>query len=640
MKGKIISNTLLFIFIVIFIVAFKIVFGDPNTLVAVTTITAMLMFLQRDLTATPIKNTFKLVALNLFIGIAAIIATSNMWIAIPVNFITMFILSYSLCSSLRNPMYLPFSLQYLFILANPVSGNEVYVRLVALVVGALLIMALQLLVNRNKVTKSGNKILTEVCDNLLKEINLIKESKDITECSTIINKSLGSFRDMIHDKREEDYYLTEEGRVKLNLIVALEKINIHLRNINDAKQVEEILSDTYSVVEEAKEYFRTDKLPENIYNNCEKILEKYEKNNETSTMVLDILNSIVFLVDTVVELSNLEKKNYNTIYKLEGIPKEFKNSLLDIKNLKNKSLKFSYAIKVSVGITLAAFIMNYFNLEEGRWIMFTILSLVTPLYEMSKRKYKARILATVIGAIIIMILFTVFTDDISRMLILMLSGYIGNYIPEYKYNMICVTVSAVGAAILSSGNTTVVSIERILFVVLGLILAILINKFIYPYKIEDSIKDLSSMYRDVIKKMIKEVIASLNGVNNTTAMNNLFITSSLIEDKIMLNNQALNDVNTSTILMENRLLVSSVYQLYISVVKGKIDKKDLKVIIKNINELLKDRHRDVNEVIDRMKNGMEAINDINDKLIITRIVEILGALEQSKNGKVALANNF
>ena len=136
-KKLVISKTIIFIFVVGFVIAFKSIFGDANTLIGVTTATAMLMLLQKDLTLSPIKNTALLIILNVVIGLAATIASMNMWIAIPVNFIMMFVLSYSLCYNLKSPVYLPFSLQYLFLLVNPVSDDRLPMRFLSLVVGVL-----------------------------------------------------------------------------------------------------------------------------------------------------------------------------------------------------------------------------------------------------------------------------------------------------------------------------------------------------------------------------------------------------------------------------------------------------------------------------------------------------------------------
>ena len=108
-----------------------------------------------------------------------------------------------------------------------------------------------------------------------------------------------------------------------------------------------------------------------------------------------------------------------------------------------------------------AYDLDYFKLPEGRWILFTILSLTTPLYETSKAKIKYRLVSTLIGSIIIVILFGIFTNQTARLLIVMITGYLQSYVNEYKYRMIFVTVCAIGTAAVV-GNVQELTLERIL----------------------------------------------------------------------------------------------------------------------------------------------------------------------------------
>lgn len=77
-------------------------------------------------------------------------------------------------------------------------------------------------------------------------------------------------------------------------------------------------------------------------------------------------------------------------------------------------------MRMAITMTIGLFLIEYFKLSEGRWILFTILSLTTPLYETSKHKIIYRIEATLIGAIIITVLFSIFKSEDSRLLIVML----------------------------------------------------------------------------------------------------------------------------------------------------------------------------------------------------------------------------
>ena len=93
-KKTIINNTITFAIVMFFVITFKSIFGEENTLIGVTTITATFMFLERDFTGSPLKNTLKFIGINLLIGIGtSLIVASNMWLGLIINFIVVFIFS-------------------------------------------------------------------------------------------------------------------------------------------------------------------------------------------------------------------------------------------------------------------------------------------------------------------------------------------------------------------------------------------------------------------------------------------------------------------------------------------------------------------------------------------------------------------
>ena len=216
-KQFIISQTVLYVFIMAFVIMFKTIFGDKNTLVGVMGITAILMLTQVNLTISPVKNLFKLIVINIGIGVFTYLANLNVWGAIPLNFIAIFIIIYTFYYNLKSPVYLPFSLQYLFLLATPITAKELPMRLLSLLVAPIGIMLIQFIVNKNKTTKVGNKLIGSICDDLIKKINDKSLNKQEINKSIKINST--EFRKIIYDNRKDEFYVTEEGRIKLNIVV-------------------------------------------------------------------------------------------------------------------------------------------------------------------------------------------------------------------------------------------------------------------------------------------------------------------------------------------------------------------------------------------------------------------------------------
>ena len=357
-KKLIMSKTILFVAIIGFIIIFKSIFGNENTLIGVTTITAMLMFLERDLTLAPWKNTFTLIALNLFIGCASTLASMNTWLGIPINFIAIFILGYSLLYNLKKPMYMPFVLEYLFILATPVSIELIPNRLSALVCGAIFIMVSQLVINKNKFKKVGNQLLAQLCKNIIKKAEYIKVNQQYEGIDKDIREQIHLFTTLLYDRREEDFYLTEEGMIKLNLAVSLEKISYLLDKVKYEAEQQEMIDDLISILDQISKCFNDLAEIDCLDEIFKTLLSKYQIERINDIEVLKLLNHLSFIKNNLEELSKIENNQYN----LERFKKHFVFKI----ELDRNSIKFSYACRLAIGITLAAFLTDFFKLTEGK----------------------------------------------------------------------------------------------------------------------------------------------------------------------------------------------------------------------------------------------------------------------------------
>ena len=629
-KKAIITNTAMFIFVIVFVVIFKTIFGDDNTLIGVTTITAMLMFLSRDLTVSPLRNTLKLIGTNLLIGIGTEIIVMNVWLGIVLNFILVFIIAYSYCYNLRNPLYVPFLLQYQFLLTKPVPTDEFKIRLIALIVGALIIMLPQILFNRNKLTKSGNKILINVCENILSKIHNLKECEDTNEKSKYdnneVNTKLDKFREMIYDKRDSENYLTEEATVKLSISVALEGINSIICKYSKNNVDEYTLKTLEQLLNETKNILSTKQNNKSTFN-LDDLINHFSNEDISDIYNLQLLDSMLVLSKSIDDLNNLDKKEYHLINKSEEMPNLFSKEYIKSMFIGSKSIKYCYAMRLAITTTIVFFIMHYFKIDEARWILFTVISVTTPIYETSKDKIKYRLVATLIGSAIVYVLFSIFHNETARLLIVLLVGYLQGYFKQYKYNMVLITVSAVGAAAIA-GNVHDMTLERIFFVCIGIVIAILANKFLFPYKVEDSNKQLRVMYNESIISMFNELKNLAEGIKRPQSIKSLYVNLSLIESKVRMNAQVSDNPYYNEIIRERRSLVGNVYELYMWMLKGNINEDDKKIIIEDIKYLIHYNTKLNKENLEYLENGINKSKDVRTRIILSSILIILHELDK------------
>ena len=331
---NIISKTILFFGILIFIVIFKTIFGQENTPVGITTVIALLVLLSKNLIKEPFKNFSLLLLTNLGLGFASFIAANNLWIGAILDFLSLALIGYFLGYTLTKMLILPYGLQYLFMLYAPVYGSVFIKRLLALITAAILIMISQYLVN----AKNKN--------------NPNKDS---------------------------------------NLIV-----------------------------------FETSKKDE--------------------------------------------------VYKTVNVfGKEFKVH----------PIRLAYAIRIGLLTAITSFIVHYFHLEEGRWMAYTVFSLTEFYSDNCKIRSKKRLQGTIIGAIIVLLIFIFIKNSSLRLFIILIAGYLNSFAVDYRDLMILVTISAIMPVAISNGSIYAV-LNRIIYVFIGLVLALIANKLIPGAKMNES----------------------------------------------------------------------------------------------------------------------------------------------------------
>ena len=121
MLKKLVKPMALLFAILLFVGLFGFLFGSDNATIGVSTVLAVLMYLSRDLTANPVKNTIKLVLFNVIMGLVAYASSLNLFLAIPINFISLFTIAAALSYTISSPISTPFSMQYIFLIVAPVS---------------------------------------------------------------------------------------------------------------------------------------------------------------------------------------------------------------------------------------------------------------------------------------------------------------------------------------------------------------------------------------------------------------------------------------------------------------------------------------------------------------------------------------
>ncbi|MGL4655712.1 MAG: FUSC family protein [Sarcina sp.] len=612
-KKMVIGNTLIFLAVTIFSLIYKLIFGADNVLIAIATFIAMLMYLERDLTTNFFKNLLTFIFINLGTGIVVFISVHNFWLGIPLILIMFFIIGYITCNELRKPVYVPFILQFVFLYNFPVPTSKEWIRLLALLVGAILIMVPQLFFNRNRIQKNAAKIFIGLNGLMKQKLILISKNQDTKAIDTQIENLFRTLKTLIFGSREKSFFISNTGKAALNLLAGLEKLNNSI-SMNELKDFDfSFFSDHY-------------------FDNLSKLLSYKMKLNEfielSNTFIdenintlsknkegLKILNSLYIINDAVMN------GKHHSITEIKDIPKNINFSLQFKKETKNV-LGISYATRVAIGMTISWCVIHLMHspIEEGVWMMFTIYSLVNPIYETAKYKTRDRMIATLLGAILTIILLSIFKTETSRMIVVLVFGYIMCYVKQYKYQIFFATICIIGM-VAGTGNVFDYALTRVYMVILGLILAVILNTFV----LKCDLKKLNTRLRRKFALAINEMFVTLGSIAKSkklqdTIMDNFFLLAATIDKQLRDNYEVTLKEFKNELDPHSNILISDLYTLYLNL-KLEINNEKYTTLVSDLMSRLS-KSTETDEIEKEFNEILETNTPLNLKLAYSCILEI------------------
>ncbi|WP_238526661.1 FUSC family protein, partial [Turicibacter sp. HGF1] len=475
MKKQIISNAFLFLSIMVYVVLFKTIFGQSNLMVGVTVLIIGLVTSEKDMTQNLKLLFIKLLFILLYMGLASYLITVSAFLTMLISIPFIFFMTYWTTINGKKTYHFPYLLGYLFLLLSaPVSDIKMLPgRLISLAIGALLIVLLQYVMNKDtykKILKNENETALELVEKRIDRI-LSQDYSIHPEEIDVLKLGMKRFMKVTFERRNLRTTLTTDSMYRVSEIISLHKIYYLLTDVSNYYEAgetsEELLLDLKLLVQGLKN---------EDYAIAAKIFDKWDEK---------VLPDFMQKIKQALKILKLSEQDVYPEYK--------ENILHQIFQIDTKSLSFKFAMRVTILLSAALFYTTFFNLEYGRWLCFTLLALVQPSYEESNKKTWMRFTGTLFGVILFLILFTIFKSSTSRTLIVMITSYVNMFFNRYDYKMIATTIQSLGAAVIGTTGL-IVAQNRVGFVLLGGIVAFLGNRYLFTIREKEAHTYLMDLY--------------------------------------------------------------------------------------------------------------------------------------------------
>lgn len=560
-KKVFMANNIIFIISVIFVYMSIVYLGRDNLMVGITGIFLLIAIINKDFSRNPLRAILKISFLTAFIAFMPYLVNLNIYSGLIINFLAVFTIIYVVVYTLNKTIYFPFLFGYTLLLTTNVGGRDLCKRIIAIVITGIVAVIFQIVFSKITFKKNEkNKMLIEIIETFLKNINDLKvgnfnfkNKEKLKELSTYWSRD-------ILEKRNNSFYLKDNENIKLNLIAAIEKLDRVLEEISQMlennKEYIKFIEDLGVCLENLKLFLQTETRVVNLSLSIKKLNNDYESIKIKDIKIYEAIEALNIIDGLTSELLEIGKKDYIEIkFGMKEI-KEIKNLLWA--DFNKNSVRFIFAFRTAILISVSYFVIECLHLELGKWMMFTIASVSQPYNDTVWGRAKGRILGTLVGVIIYLPLSYIVTSVEYRIIIIAIAVYFMISFKKYSYSMSMLTVLFLGVVTINIPNIFSFAEDRVLFVALGVVIVLLGNRFILPYSLKKETIILIDKYYNCCTEILDKTLLLYKKSGMREEIRNLIIIAKGIENKILLNNTDIDSDTIREFRNESRRLLNNI----------------------------------------------------------------------------------
>lgn len=178
---------------------------------------------------------------------------------------------------------------------------------------------------------------------------------------------------------------------------------------------------------------------------------------------------------------------------------------------------------------------------------------------------------------------------------------------EYSYSTAMLTVLFLGVITIDVQNIMAYVEDRLFFVALGVIIVLLANRFIFPYSLRKETKALVEKYYNTGNEIIEKTMLLYKKKNVKDDIINLILEAQGFENKILLNNVALDNDLLREFRNNQRILLNNV-----NTILNRVEYCEI-----NLKESMEGKLKNLNSMRDEIEKELE-VNNLDTENILNR----------------------
>lgn len=175
-----------------------------------------------------------------------------------------------------------------------------------------------------------------------------------------------------------------------------------------------------------------------------------------------------------------------------------------------RNFRLRFALRQIVTLTPCLVFAWSSGLQNAYWLVISVFFMMIPFSENTMQRVRQRVLGTIAGILICLVLFLLFQDFKARVVIMTIANFLIYGANGYGPTVAYITCSALA---LQTINTFVplVLTQRLIYTLAGAVIALIANRWIFPIRIKKQIPYLMELIRSIRKELVELAENTLPG---------------------------------------------------------------------------------------------------------------------------------
>lgn len=482
-----------------------------------------------------IEKTIRLILVDWLIVLLAYVASLDPIWAIPLDLIVIFCIIFLGMTPFEPLRYKTFMMLYVFSQYTKIALEEMPKRLLMVVFSVCVVVFTNYLRERKNKSLLPESIKSAFSQ-LEKQLEQLSLPGQLGEGYEAIYGQMRRLAYVIYGTSHRQYFTTYLGRVQFHFYLNISYLNLMIYQLAGQVEKSYILHEEImrlkGIMQCINDYFdRKIKRKEVIAS-----IEDYLNEHQQAAGMMQEINEVLFsMKKNFEELEGIDQKKNYKLYKkwqrseLSKVHKQVRVHF----NVQNVS--FNFALRMAIILTISLFAASILGYYKFIWAIIPIMSITQPYYEDTHSRRNDRIMSNIIAALLVTILFDVVHFRWIGYVVLIAAFYlIFAYKDYYHFSFFMTIISMCMSTVDVTMNALL--IYRIFYVLVGALVVTVVIK-VFPYHLEDGIKDLLSHIEELNEALESESIKAAEGKGNLELVREAVLQSALLCQRLELQNK-------------------------------------------------------------------------------------------------------